>query len=182
MIVGVTGTNGAGKGTVVQYLAGEGFKHYSARDFIVAEIGRRGLSVDRSSMREVANDLRKMHGPEYVIRSLYIQAEGAGGNAGLESIRTIGEVEFLRSKHAPLLAVDAERRLRYERVTMRGSATDKVDFDTWVAQEEREWNNTAAYDMNIPAVMAMADYTIQNDGTLEELHAQIRDVLAKMKE
>ena len=28
--------------------------------------------------------------------------------------------------------------------------------------------------------MAMADYTIMNDGTLDELHAQIEGVLQKM--
>ena len=35
--------------------------------------------------------------------------------------------------------------------------------------------------MNIKKVMEMADYTITNNGTLEELHAQIDDVLKKIE-
>ena len=59
-IIGITGTHGAGKGTVTNYLVNKkGFKHYSARDFIVDEIKKRSLLVDRDSMREVSNDLRK---------------------------------------------------------------------------------------------------------------------------
>lgn len=180
MIIGVTGTNGAGKGTVVDYLVTKGFAHYSARAFIVSEIERRGLPADRSSMREVANDLRKAHGPSFVIESLYAQAALAGGDAVLESIRALGEAEFLKGKGALLFAVDADRHLRYERIVLRGSATDKIDFSTWVEQEEREWHNTAAYDMDVPGVMKVADYTFMNEGTLDELHTQIDAALEKL--
>lgn len=70
--------------------------------------------------------------------------------------------------------------MRYERVVVRGSSTDKVDFKTWKAQEEREWYNAGAEAMNVPAVIAMADYTIANNGSLAELHTQIDTVLAKI--
>lgn len=177
MIIGVTGTNGAGKGTVVDYLIQKGFRHYSARDFIVAEIERRGLPADRSAMREVANDLRAKHAPSYIIEQLYVQAQEDGGSAAIESVRSLGEAAFLKDHSAVLLGVDADRKIRYERAVLRGSATDKVDFDTWVIQEEREWNNEAAYDMDVPGVMKMADYTITNDGTLVELQAQTDAIL-----
>ena len=179
MIIGVTGTNGAGKGSLVEYLVKEkGFTHYWVRDFLIAEITRRGLEVHRGSMREVANDLREKHGPSYVVEQLYAQAVKDGGDAAIESVRVIGEANFLKQHGALLIAVDADRHLRYERVVQRGSHTDKVDFDTWVMEEEREWHNEAAHDMNVPGVMKMADYTIQNDGTPEELYTKIDAMLA----
>lgn len=183
MIIGITGTNGAGKGAVVDYLVQkEGFKHYSARDFITEEIKRRELPVDRSSMREVANDLRLTHGPAYVIESLFKRAEDDGADAIIESVRAVGEAQFLKAHGALLIAVDAERASRYDRAVRRGSATDKVDFATWVAQEEREWHNSEEHDMNIPAVMAQADYTVMNEGSFEELHAQIEKILSEIKQ
>jgi dephospho-CoA kinase len=180
MIIGVTGTNGAGKGTVVEYLVEQGFHHYSVRAFLIEEIERRGLEVNRSSMRDVANDLRATHDPAYVVETLYKRATETGGDAVIESIRAVKEAEFLKAHGANLFAVDAERPLRYERVVLRGSHTDKLDFDTWVKEEEREWHNEAAHDMNVPAVMKMADATFHNDGTREELFTQINQALARL--
>ena len=182
MIIGVTGTNGAGKGTVVDYLVQQkGFRHYSAREFITEEIRNRGLVVDRSSMRLVANDLREKHRPSYIIETLCMGAIAGGGDAVIESVRAIKEAEFLKEHGALLFSVDADRHVRYERTTQRGSHTDHVDFDTWVMQEEREWHNEAAHDMNVPGVMKMADVALRNDGTPEELHAQIDSALARFK-
>jgi len=42
IIIGITGTLGAGKGTVVEYLQEKGFRHYSARGFITKEVEKRG--------------------------------------------------------------------------------------------------------------------------------------------
>ncbi len=173
MIFGITGTNGAGKGTVVKYFVSKGFKHYSARGFIIEEIKRRELPIDRSSMRTIANDLRKKYKPNYIVEQLFMQAKEAGGDAVIESIRNIKEAEFLKSQRAALLSVDADRQVRYSRIVARAGETDRVDFDTWIMQEEREWNNTDAYDMNVPKVMSMADVTIMNSGTIGELYDQI---------
>jgi dephospho-CoA kinase len=181
MVIGVTGTNGAGKGTVVDYLVTKGFAHYSVRAFLIEEIERRGLVVDRSSMRDVANDLRKQHKPSYIVETLHTRALEKGGDAVIESIRALGEVEYLESHGAHLIAVDAERHIRYERAVGRGSHTDNVDFDTWVIQEEREWHNAEAHDMNVPGVIAKADAVIENNGSLEDLHRQVESVLLNFK-
>jgi dephospho-CoA kinase len=138
------------------------------------------MVLNRSSLRLAANDLRLAHGPAYVIESLYTEAAVKGGDAVIESVRAIGEAEFLKQKGSPLIAVDAERPIRYARIVGRASATDKLDFETWVAEEEREWHNTAAYDMNVPAVMALADYTIRNDGTLPELRTRVDAILTQL--
>jgi len=179
MIIGVTGTNGAGKGTVVEYLVEQGFHHYSVRAAIIEEIERRGMPVDRSSMRTVGNDLREKNGPEYFDELFLADAKKNGyENIIIESVRNVSSAYALKKQGAKLFAVDADRHIRYDRVVNRGSHTDKVDFDTWVMEEEREWHNEAAHDMNVPGVMKLADYTFQNNGTREELFTQINQALA----
>ena len=181
MIIGVTGTNGAGKGTVPEYLVEKhGFTHYSARAFIVEEIERRGLVVDRTSMNAVANDMRKTHGSSHVIKSLFERAEENGGNAIIESVRALGEARFLKEHGAFVVAVDADRHIRYERITKRASATDQVSFEEFCMQEEREMAQQEEFDMNISGVMQMADYTLTNDGTLEDFHIAIEAMLTEL--
>ena len=70
--IGITGTLGAGKGTIVDYLVkNRGFVHYSVRAFLTEEIKRRGLEVNRDTMAMVGNDLRAKHTPSYIVEELY---------------------------------------------------------------------------------------------------------------
>ncbi len=101
------------------------------------------------------------------------QRKREGADVVIESIRAIGEADFLKSVGASILAVDADKQIRYERVTLRGSLTDKVTFEEFSEQEDREMAATEPWDMNISGVIKMADIVITNDGTLEELHAKI---------
>ena len=59
-IIGITGTLGAGKGTVVDFLMRPPYSycHYSARKLLNEIIAERGLPAGRDSMRHVANELR----------------------------------------------------------------------------------------------------------------------------
>ncbi len=182
MILGITGTIGAGKGEVVEYLVRQkGFKHFSVRDLLVEEITRRRLPATRDTMRLVANEMRKTKNPSYIIESLYARAKEYGGNAIIESVRALAEAEYLRKQGVLILAVDADRKLRYDRIVLRGSSTDKVDFDTWVAQEDRELSAKDPWDMNILGVMEKADYKIQNDDSINDLHSQVGEMLTQIK-
>src|SRR6185312_1152909 len=142
MIIGITGTLGAGKGTVVEYLKTKGFTHYSVRDFLNKEIKKRGLTSNRDTMLEVANDLRAKNGPGYISEQLAGEALKKGGNVVIESIRSIGEAYHLKEHGGLLWAVDADVRKRYERISKRMSETDKVSFNEFVADEEEEFENT----------------------------------------
>lgn len=179
MIIGITGTNGAGKGTVVDYLKQKGFTHYSARDFIVEEIQRRGLDVNRDTTRAVGNDLRAQNGADYIIRSLYERAVAHGGDAVIESIREVPGAEFLKQQGALLWGVDAERKVRYERSVLRGSALDHISFEKFCEQEDAELTSTDPAKHNGAKVLAMADAILTNNETPESLFLQVEEALKK---
>lgn len=179
IIVGITGTLGAGKGTIVDYLVQKkGFQHLSVRAFLIQEIERRGMPVNRDSMVIVANDLRAKYWPSYIVEQLYEQAEASGKNSIIESLRAIGEVEALKQKeHFIFFAIDADPKIRYERVVLRGSETDKISYEEFIANEQREMQNEDPTKQNVAKCMQMADYVFTNDGTFEELNTQIESVI-----
>ncbi len=72
LVIGVTGTLGAGKGTIVDHLLNtHGFNHYSVRQYLLNKIEKQGLPPNRDSMVQVANALRKQHTTYYIISELF---------------------------------------------------------------------------------------------------------------
>ena len=179
-IIGITGTLGAGKGTIVDYLIQHyGYKHYSVRGYLTEEAERRGMEINRDTFVVVANDLREKHGPSYITDELYKQAEAAGVNAIIESVRTPGEVESLRkNEHFLLFAVDADPKVRYDRVVLRNSETDHVSYETFIENEQREMSSTDPAHQNVGRCMEMADYVFHNDGDFDDLYRQVEEALS----
>jgi dephospho-CoA kinase len=181
MIIGVAGSFGAGKGVVVDYLIQtRGFTHYSASGFITEEIKRRGLPVDRDSMTVVANELRKEHGPTYIMEALYRRANEAGGDVVIESLRAVAEAQKIKELGGKVIGVDADSRLRYERACKRGSEKDIVSYEKFLAQERAESNPDDPTKQDVFAALKESDFIVTNNGTLDELHAQIEEVLRQI--
>ncbi len=177
MIIGLTGTNSSGKGSVVELLIKKGFKHYSVRSFLIEEIKKRGLEVNRESMVLVANKLREENSSSYLVEKLYEKAEEDGGNCIIESLRTVGEIESLKKNgNFYLIAIDADIRKRYERAFLRKNESDNVSFEKFVQDEQREMESTDPNKQNLRACMEMADVKIITNGSLEELEKDVEQI------
>jgi len=180
-IIGITGTIGAGKGSIVNYLVTHyGYKHYSVREYLIREAQKRDLPLNRDTYVELANHLRKIHSPSYIIDELYNEAAGAGVDAVIESIRTPGEIASLRAKgNFTLWAVDADPKKRYDRISARQSETDQISFDIFLANEQREMNTEDITKQNLTACIKQADVLFDNNGSIDTLFQQIEVSMEK---
>ena len=181
-IIGITGTLGAGKGTIVEYLTHHHhFQHFSVRAYLSAIIKAKGLEVNRDTLVGTANELREANTPSFIAEELYREAKECGKDCIIESIRTVGEVNALHSKgNFHLFAVDADQKLRYSRILERASETDKISLETFIGNELREMSNTDPNKQNLSACMQMADYKFINNDGFDELYRQIDEVLKQI--
>ena len=182
MIIGLTGSFGAGKGAVVDYLVNEkGFKHYSARSLILEEVEKQGLSVNRDTLIAVGNKLRKKNGPDYIARTLFNKAKKIRVNAVVESLRATAEVLYIKKNGGIVIGVDAHPKLRYERMVKRGTETDDVSYEKWNKQQEKETNPNDPTKQDIFGALKESNYILMNNGTKEELFQKIEEVLKKLE-
>jgi len=177
LIIGITGTLGAGKGTVVDYLINKkGFHHYSVSGYLKEELLKRKLVVNRTNLFNIANEIREKFGPDYITQKLFAIAESKNEDAIIESIRNPKEAEFIKSHDGKLIAVTADQKTRYERIKLRQSEKDNVSFKEFQNQEAREMQNTDPNAQNLSKCIEMADFLINNDGSLENLYGQIEKI------
>ena len=181
-IIGITGTLGSGKGTIVEYLVKEkGFTHFSVRKFLLEEIRKRNMPENRDSMVYIANELRSNNSSSYIIDQLYEQSLKQDKNAVIESIRTPGEVESLRIKGKfYLFAVDADPSIRYDRIKLRNSETDQIDYNTFMENENREMTSSDPNKQNLKKCREMADFLFINNVSTQKLYQEVENVIRQI--
>ncbi len=181
IIIGITGTLGSGKGTIVKYLVEQKrFEHYTVRGFLTKVLKERNMAVNRDTMASLANELRKQNSPSYIVEKLAEKALKSGNDCVIESIRTPGEVAALRKyPKFVLLAVDADINLRYQRILKRNSETDRVSFETFKANEKREMFSDDPNKQNLSKCIKISDYKIINNNSIDVLHDNIEKFLNK---
>jgi dephospho-CoA kinase len=171
MIIGIAGTLGAGKGTVVEYLKTKGFVHYSASGYLRQVIESEGEVPNRESYSALATKIRNAD-EAGLSKILYHQAEKNGDKKVIiEALHDVGEAQYILEVGGLLLGVDVDPKIRYARQQVRGSEKDAVTFDEFLVQIAREEEGGGKH--NIREAINLADHTIMNDGTIEELHSKV---------
>jgi len=177
ILVGLTGTHGAGKGTITTYLCTtHNFVRFSVSEFLAAEAVRRGRTPDRHVRHDIANEYRAK-GPTALMEAVFATVDPNSERVVLEPQYTVEEVQFIKNKGGTVIAVDAPLEVRYARVHVRGSTKDDVSFEDFKRAQEVEMQAVREGEQNLSAAIALADEHIVNDGTQEELYAKVQHIV-----
>ena len=185
-IIGIAGTNGAGKDTLGELLAERsGYKFVSVSDILRAKLTEQGVPHEREHLSNLSTEWARAHGPGVLsVKTIeaYIAEEEAEGYKGLVvgSIRRPGEAHVVQQEGGVVLWVDADQKTRYDRIrsNARGRITDVLPFDKWAAEEAREMNpqTNDPTIINMVATRAACDQTVINNFATQH---EYRDFLIK---
>lgn len=174
-LIGLTGTNGAGKGEAAAYFGTKGYAYFSLSDVIREELERRGQPPSRDNLIRTGNELRKEFGADVLARRT-IEKIGRGAKAVIDSVRNLSEVAYLRRQAGfVLLAVDAPVEVRFARAAARGRDESAADLEAFRKKEDQERRGGAS-GQQLEACLAAADRLVVNDGTLEEFRRKLEEV------
>jgi len=180
MILGISGPYAAGKGEVIAYLRERSFYVLSLSDVIRQELARQGLEETRERMIEAGNALRSENGPAVLAERLVAQLL-PDRNYVIDSVRHSAEVNALRAADPQfkLVWVDGDEAIRLERIRRRGRGGDPLTLEDLQRLEGREQGGDDPAGQQLAAVRQLADFTLDNSGSLEELHREVQRVLGR---
>lgn len=174
-LIGISGTNGAGKDTVGHILATQfNYVFASVTESLRVEARRRGLEPARENLREVSANWRREFGLAVLVDKTCEQRQPElPGKSGLvlASLRNPAEADRIHELGGVVVWVDADAQLRYQRIQSNASnrdraAEDNKTFEQFVAEEEAEMHRPAGADaatLDMSAVKDRADYIIINE-------------------
>lgn len=173
-LIGLTGTNGAGKGEAASFFVKNGYAYFSLSDLIREELRKKNLEITRNNLIRMGNTLRQKTTPDILARRA---AKKIRGNTVIDSIRNPREVAYFKTlENFTLLAIDAPAKKRFDRVKKRGRDESASSLEEFLAKEKEEMG-TEESRQQILACMDMADHTIINDGTIQELQKKLEKFL-----
>lgn len=181
-LIGLTGLNASGKGSVADILKDEGYVYLSLSDIVREYATEKGRDHSRESLILSGNELRLLHGPSVLAKKAIERLSALKPEkAVIDSIRNIHEIAGL--KKVPgfyLIGVDAPVELRFERAKQRGRVGFETDLKSFIYVEKKE-NSSDPSKQQLFECLKLADEIVINDGTLEDLRRKVETIPKKIR-
>ncbi len=180
IIIGLTGENCAGKGTVADYLVKKGFYYYSLSDVIREELAGEGKEISREALIAKGNSLRKDLGPE-ILAKRTIEKLQSDRNYVIDSIRNPAEAKaLLATGKMTLVYVTATQERRFERMKERRREGDPRSFEAFKVIDKLELSSKDDYGQKLGEVFLLATKRVENEAGFRELYDAVDGLLSEL--
>ena len=172
-IIALVGLAGSGKSSAVEYLTEKGFPKIYFGGVIYKAMDEAGIEKTWDNQQQFREEIRRREGKDFVIKRVIKNIHdliNAGQNKiVLDGLYTWSEYKILKHEfpgQVVVIAIVTPKYLRYQRMAKRierPMQPHEVD--------QRDWSEIENLEKGGP--IAIADYFIINDGSLEQLHQKI---------
>ena len=172
----ISGMPGAGKSLASDAARGLRIPVFVSGDVIRGEAHRRGLKLDKVNLGRLMLKIRKEEGMGAVARRLTPIIESTGRSFVVyEGARNMEELEELRKNyHVITVAIHAAPETRLARLLKRRRGDKPRNLGDFRERDERELK------IGVGKVIALADRTVENEASRDELRRRMKRLLQKM--
>jgi dephospho-CoA kinase len=179
-IIAILGLPGSGKTVVIDYLMQKyGWPKVYFGDVTFDEMKRQGLEINEKNERATREGLRakygRLHYAGQVVKK--IEAMDESTNVLVESLYDWSEYLLFKEKFGEnfiTIAVYASPKIRYDRLGRR-------EVRPLTPEEAKSRDHAQIENIFQAGPIAMAEYNLDNTGTLEHLYKQVDDVINQLK-
>lgn len=180
IIVAVVGLCGAGKSEVTSVFTEKGYKKVYFGDVTFDEMKRLGLEITPENERMVRESIRKNANNDMAIYAKKSQPKidefyKNGNNVIVESMYSWSEYKFLKEIYKDkfvVLGIVVDKNIRVKRLSLR-------PFRPLNPQQVKERDYTEIENIEKAGPIAIADYFITNNGSLNELKKNVINFIEK---
>ncbi len=182
-VVGLTGTIGSGKEVVKEFLE----KNFNTATVTLSSLLKeeslikKGIKITRDIRQNLGNELRKQYGPEILVKIAIGFMPRNKDLLVIDGLRNPAESDFLKKnfgENYKLVGVDAPKEVRFDRTLKRGKESDPKTFEEFLQVDERDQGKgEPSYGQQVGECMQMADFVVDNSGTMEELKRKLQELL-----
>ena len=179
-LLAIVGMPGAGKSVIIDYLTARGIPKSYFGGMNLREMEKRGIEITPENEKIFRKQIREEEGADWVARQVIAEVNdliSAGQKRiVLDGLYSWTEYRTLKREfpgELTLIAVVSPRHLRYERLANRPVRP----FDRQAARE-RDYHEIETIEKGGP--IAIADYYILNDSTVDHLYAQLKPILSEI--
>jgi len=179
-IIGAVGQNGSGKDEVLKYLRLKyGVPFLSTGDVVREIAAKERVEPTRENLGKISDRHFREFGKGYFVQLLAEKIRHTGWKvAGISGIRSLDDVFILKDIFdKDFILIDVfitDPHLRFRRMTARGEGRDPHSYEQFLQQDTAEEEL-----FSLKEAEHLADYTISNDGTLDDLHREIDRLVAE---
>ena len=173
-VIGIVGMPGAGKSIAREVVRGRGIPIVSMGDVVRGEAEARGIEKNWESLGRLMLKMREEGGHAIIAKKCLPKIKRMReGVVFIDGVRSLEEVEEFRRSYRNfyLIAIHASPRVRFRRLLDRGRADDPKDLKSFEDRDRRELR------VGIGSVIAMADFMVVNEGSVEEARDRFKEVL-----
>jgi dephospho-CoA kinase len=185
-IICIVGMPGAGKSMVSDELVKRGFSYLRFGQITLDKVKEESLEVNEVNEKKVREAIRKEYGMGAfaTLNIPKIEELLKKSNVVIDGLYSWSEYKILKNKYGDLMyviAVYAPPKLRYERLGGRAVANDeKQRFRSFTKEEAKARDYAEIENLEKGGPIAMADFTIVNTGTIDELKEKINEILKQI--
>ncbi|MDD2696833.1 MAG: AAA family ATPase [Candidatus Pacebacteria bacterium] len=185
-IVCIVGMPGSGKSTVADEMVNKGFAYLRFGQITLDKIKEEGLEVNEANEKRIREDFRKQYGMAAfaVLNIPKIDGLIENSNVVVDGLYSWSEYKILKEKYGDsmfVLSVYAPPGLRYERLGGRSVTNDdKQRFRNFTEKEAKARDYAEIENLEKGGPIAMADFTIINTGTIDELKNDLNKFLSEV--
>ncbi len=179
-VISIVGMAGAGKSEVARLFQASGFARIRFGDVTDEEIKRQGLELNEKNERRIRELLRRKHGMAAYAKLNLSAIDSAlkSQDVVIDGLYSWEEYTFLKNYYGEnlhVVAVWASPKTRYARLTSRRDRPLTLE-------EAASRDSTEIENINKGGPIAMADFAILNESSLEDLKKETEKIISRLKD